>query len=176
MSATQSVHVGPSCPLCVSTGEAPVEHKPDKGYVRSVVALGAQGGIVTVRVGKVQEWWCNAHVVAATQSPVLRGSMHAVCLLPMANPKSHGPCTVYCLVDARSGTHQGGNWVECNPVTERDAAYSAIITGAFMGAPGYTSSGALSGGASPSADPSVKVQHIFEDALNLELDRDEAGL
>jgi hypothetical protein len=74
------------------------------------------------------------------------------------------------------GCQQGANWVECNPVTERDAAYSAIITGAFMGAPGYTSSGALSGGASPSADPSVKVQHIFEDALNLELDRDEAGL
>lgn len=101
----------------MTRGKAPVEHKPDKGYVRSVVALGTQGGIVT-----------------------------------------------------------GANWVECNPVTERDAAYSAIITGAFMGAPGYTSSGALSGGASPSADPSVKVQHIFEDALNLELDRDEAGL
>jgi hypothetical protein len=64
--------------------------------------------------------------------------------------------------------------VDCNPWQERDAAYSAIITGAFMGAPGYSGSGALT--ASPSADPTVKVQHIFEDALNLELDRDEAGL
>ncbi len=30
-------------------GDPPVEHKPDRGYVRSVAALGAQGGSITVR-------------------------------------------------------------------------------------------------------------------------------